>query len=189
MGQDAFSNQVQECCQRLAAKGAIALGGLFDLTSVRLVRFATTITRNQHDAEDVVQSVLLAASQKASTLAGADNSWHYLLRMVRNESLVVLRKRKRWSIGLGILDLLTVRRVDQLEREDQFRAIWLALRTLPQEQSEVVVLKIWEELTFQEIADLLGVSLSTVASRYRYALEKLSSKLVKVSEEVSHDRT
>ena len=50
----------------------------------------------------------------------------------------------------------------------------MALRQLPTEQSEVVVLKVWEELTFAQIADVLGIPPATAASRYRYALVKLS---------------
>ena len=44
---------------------------------------------------------------------------------------------------------------------------------LPAQQKEVVTFKIWGELTFDEIARTLDESLNTVASRYRYALEKL----------------
>jgi RNA polymerase sigma-70 factor (ECF subfamily) len=64
-----------------------------------------------------------------------------------------------------------------MEQEDTHRAVWLALRTLPIEQSEVVVLKIWEGLTFAQIAEVLSVPAATAASRYRYALAKLSSQL------------
>jgi RNA polymerase sigma-70 factor (ECF subfamily) len=48
---------------------------------------------------------------------------------------------------------------------------------LPSEQSEVVILKHWEDLTFAEIAEVLGISQNTVASRYRYAMEKLQRAL------------
>ena len=46
---------------------------------------------------------------------------------------------------------------------------------LPDQQKEVVILKIWGELTFDEIARTLDESLNTVASRYRYALQKLKN--------------
>ena len=49
--------------------------------------------------------------------------------------------------------------------------------TLPAEQREVVHLKVFEGMTFQEIADLCGESINTVASRYRYAIEKLRDQL------------
>jgi RNA polymerase sigma-70 factor, ECF subfamily len=50
---------------------------------------------------------------------------------------------------------------------------------LPTDQSEVVVLKLWESLTFAQIAEMLQISPSTAASRYRYAMEKLSRSLAR----------
>ena len=62
--------------------------------------------------------------------------------------------------------------------EDAFRAsVAAALAELPEEQRAVVHLKIWEDLTFAEIAEALGISANTAASRYRYALDKLEGLL------------
>lgn len=164
----------------------MAVAGLYDLTALRLVRFSTAITRNQQDAEDAVSAALLRVVSDSALLANAIAPWSYLLRMVRNESLVILRRRKRWSIAKSLVDLWTWTRVDELEREESIRAVWSALRTLPTEQSEVVVLKVWEGLTFQQIADVLEIPAPTAASRYRYALGKLSHLLEPVVMEV-HD--
>lgn len=182
-----FSERVRTCVQHLAESGPPALSGLFDLTASRLVRFSTTITRNQHDAEDAVQAALLKVAKRPELLNDANRPWHYLLQIVRNESLGILRHKKRWTFSDGLGDLLTRKSVDQLELEDQHRAIWLALRTLPNEQSEVIVLKIWEEMTFAEIACVLEQSPSTVASRYRYAIEKLSARLKPSHETTSNN--
>ena len=47
------------------------------------------------------------------------------------------------------------------------------LAALPQDQREVIVLKIWHEHTFEEIGELLEISPNTAAGRYRYGLQKL----------------
>jgi len=172
-----FHNRVRFCAANLADRGEDAISGLIDLTAQRLVRFSSTITRNQHDAEDAVQTVLIRLGSQPDLLAKADNPWSYLLKMARNESLVIVRRRKPWFRFDNLCDLLTQRRVDEVQREEVYREIWLALRRLPVNQSEVVVLKIWEEMTFAEIADVLEVSPSTAASRYRYAIGKLSVML------------
>ena len=66
----------------------------------------------------------------------------------------------------------------QFEFEDDTqRALAEAIDVLPCEQREVVVMKIWNELTFAEIAGVLGVSQNTAASRYRYALAALRNTL------------
>jgi DNA-directed RNA polymerase specialized sigma24 family protein len=51
------------------------------------------------------------------------------------------------------------------------------LGELPMEQREVIVLKIWNRFTFEEIGGLLEISPNTVAGRYRYGLQKIKSKL------------
>ena len=184
---DYFSDRVRDYAERIAESGAAALSGLYDLTATRLVRYAVTVTRNQHDAEDAVQTALVRVAGEPRLLYRAERPWPYLLQMVRNESLVIVRRRKRWSVVLNLSDLLTRRSVDEVVQEEKHRAVWLALRTLPIEQSEVVVLKIWEQFTFAQVAEILGVSPSTAASRYRYAMKKLTTMLEASEAEVRYE--
>ena len=172
-----FSEQLTICLERLTESGVAALGALFDLTSQRLVRYATTITRNQHDAEDAVQATLVQIAKSLRRFCQSEQPWPYLLRMVRNEALLIARRKKRWTLSSNLADLFTRRLVDALEMEETYRAVWSALRALPTEQAEVVVLKIWEDMTFAQIAEVLELAPDTVASRYRYAMQKLTHKL------------
>ncbi len=105
--------------------------------------------------------------------------------MVRNEAIRLTQKR-------GPVCKLPVTEVGNedpppLDEDEQKRAIRLAVEKLPPHQSEVVVLKIWEGMTFLEIAEVLGESPNTIASRYRYALEKLTHLLRGLSSEVARD--
>ncbi len=120
-GQTDFYERVQDCTARLRASGVDALGALFDLTSQRLVRFAVTITRNQHDAEDCVQTALVRVAREPRLLASVACPWAYLLRMVRNEALLIGRRRRRRPAAGNLRDLVTLRRVDELEREETHR--------------------------------------------------------------------
>ena len=182
-----FSRRVQDLTERLRTDGVEALGPLFDLTSHRLVRYAVTITRNQHDAEDAVQTALVRVAGRPSQVGAATSSWSYLLRMVRNDALLIARRKKRCTPAGDLTDLVTACRVDAVQREESYRAVWSALRTLPAEQAEVVVLKIWEGMTFVEIGDVLEQSPHTAASLYRYAMTKLAQRLAPQEREVYHD--
>jgi RNA polymerase sigma-70 factor (ECF subfamily) len=182
-----FAERVRESTERLRAEGVAALGSLFDLTSHRLVRFAAALARHQHDAEDAVQTALVRLASDPGLLAKVDCPWAYLLRMVRNEILVIARRKQRSAASPNLSDLATHCRVDEVERQESYRAVWFAIRTLPAEQAEVVVLKIWEELTFAEIGAILEISPNTVASRYQYAMAKLSKRLTPERAEVRHD--
>jgi len=156
---------------------------LFDLTSQRLVRFALAITRNQHDAEDAVQASLVRIASRPLLFEPTLSPWAYLLQMVRNEALLIARRKKRWVESGNLQDLLVACPVDELDREETYRAIWLALRMLPPEQAEVVTLKIWEDMTFAQIGEILELSPNTAASRYQYGMNKLSKVLAQEREE------
>jgi RNA polymerase sigma-70 factor, ECF subfamily len=186
-GQSDFACRVRECTDRLTAVGVDALGALFDLTSRRLVRFAAALSRHQHDAEDAVQTALVRLASEPRLLANVACPWAYLLRMVRNEVLVIARRKQRCTTAGNLADLVTWCRVDEVQREESYRAVWSALRALPPEQAEVVVLKIWEEMTFAQIGEILDTSPNTVASRYQYAMTKLTKRLLNQRWEVRCD--
>lgn len=181
-----FSHRVRQCIAQLALREVDALGVLFDLTAQRLVRLAVAITRHQQDAEDAVQTVLVRLAAEPRLLAAAACPWAYLLRMVRNEALVTLRRKRHWERADHLLDMIAHCPVDQLEQEESHRAVWAALRSLPPEQAEVVVLKIWEGLTFAQIGQVLDTSPNTAASRYQYAIAKLGQRLLSHQRETQH---
>jgi RNA polymerase sigma factor (sigma-70 family) len=64
-----------------------------------------------------------------------------------------------------------------LEQDERRAAIDAALHKLPENQREVLVMKIWGGLSFPQIAEVLRISANTAASRYRYALAKLREQL------------
>ena len=70
------------------------------------------------------------------------------------------------------------------EDDEAFRnTVEISLQNLPQEQRAVLHLKLWENLTFAQIAEALDISPHTAASRYRYALDKLRDVLRPLYEE------
>lgn len=182
-----FTDRVEHAVAGLGDPGEGALAALYDLTAARLVRYAITLMRHQHDAEDAVHAVLVRLANRRRPLQDARCPWSYLLRMVRNESLYLIRRQKRCLSSPDLADVLARRRVDELERQERSKAVWRALRQLPAEQAEVIVLKVWEELTFAQIAEVLEESPSTVASRYRYGTSKLAEKLASLQMEVLCD--
>lgn len=172
-----MSERVRVHAELLSREGPDCITGLIDLTADRLIRLAIAVTGNQHDAEDVVQEVLVRVAQKPVSLKEADDSWAYLLAMVRNEALAATRRQRRHQLFASLADLVTHCPVDDQDREDQFQHVWRAMKRLPSAQSEVVVLRIWESLTFAEIARILDIPADTAASRFRYAMQKLENIL------------
>jgi len=146
------------------------LADLYDRFAATLFRHAAMILADRAAAADVVQNVFLKLAKAGSS--GEVESVAYLRRAVRNECYSVMRTRRR-DVVVAV-DAALLERVEGADdRPAERLALEQALQELPAEQREVVHLKVWEGMTFQEIADLTGESLNTAASRYRYATEKL----------------
>ena len=181
-----FSERLRRCADEISRRGPAALGSLYDLTAARVVRYAQALTRSAHDAEDVLQAVMVRIVLHPKKLAAADSPWAYFLRIVRNESIEIIQRKDRARLLRSLVRDNTP--APAAPEDGEFRqVVAAALERLPAAQSEVVVLKIWEELTFAEIGEVLGVSANTAASRYRYALEKLSQSLRPLRDEVWHE--
>jgi len=180
-----WSVEIASCAGSFAAGDVSALGRLFDLSAPRLLRYAQTLTRGREDAEDAVQAAVVRIARNPQSLAAVRFPWAYLLRTVRNESLRLMA-RKRPAASLIVEITGDIVEGDSLATAETTAAIHAALARLPAEQAEVVALKIWEGLTFQEIATVTGESLNTVASRYRYALAKLETSLRRIAWEVGY---
>jgi len=151
----------------------------FALHGPKLLLCARQWTRSLADAEDVVQDAFVRFWRNQRQLGGEPLA--LVLTSIRRASFDLARREFRRAAR----EELAETRPDDaapwfetpLEGEDRRRAIEAALRRLPAEQREVLVLKIWGELTFAQIAEKLDTPLNTVASRYRYALNALRSEL------------
>ncbi len=172
-----FQALFRVCVGRLTQEPERALTEMFDLAAQRLVRFAVTVTGNQADAEDALQGAFSRIAFRPRLLANADAPWPYLIRAVRNEALRIIQKRR--GVGKEAAERRSGEETveAQMVQEETADSVRRILNALPRSQYEVVVLKHWEDLTFAEIADALGLSQNTVASRYRYAMEKLQRSL------------
>jgi RNA polymerase sigma-70 factor (ECF subfamily) len=179
---ESLAGQVAQCAVGLKKADVGALGRLYDCAGPRLLRYATALVRNKFDAEDAVQAAFVRIAQQPRAFAAARLPWPYLLRVVRNEGLKIVQKKQQRRTSASVADAESVDEI-LVEHEESAAVVRSALERLPQEQAEVVVLKIWEEMTFAEIAEVTSESLNTVASRYRYALDKLSRSLESLASE------
>src|SRR5215471_4188416 len=151
-----------------------------DQHGAALVLLARQWLPSHADAEDVVQEAFVRfwrSRQRAVDPAA------YLYACVKNCALQWLRSRLRRSRREEVAARPETESwfADPLEQDERRAAIAAALRTLPENQREVLVMKIWGGLSFPQIAEALGVSANTAASRYRYALIKLREQLAEES--------
>jgi len=152
---------------------AAHLKELYQKHGAPLAAYACSFGLDFASAQDAVQQVFLRLLQGHATTP--DLPLAYLYRAVRNAALNGLRDRaSETPLPPGETWLAHPR-----APIEEVLALQNALRALPDEQRETVFLRVWSGLTLQEIADATEVPLNTVASRYRYALEKLRGLLGK----------
>ncbi len=144
----------------------------------KLLLCARQWTRSAADAQDVVQEAFVRYWRHQRHLPGEPMA--LLVTSVRRAAFDLARRDdRRQGREERALEPETegVQFETPLEGDERRAAVERALQGLPAEQREVLVLKIWGELTFEEIARELSVSPNTAASRYRYALAGLRREL------------
>jgi len=146
------------------------LARLYDLTSRPLYRRALSWLRDPASAEDAVHSVFVRIAQRG--LEGLVDPEAYLHVALRHE--IERRSKARECFGSDGLDLVIARDPHDVVAADRVNR---ALTRLPADQREVVVLHVFGEMTFVRIAALLETSPNTIASRFRYAKERLAEML------------
>lgn len=153
----------------------------FELHGPKLLLCARQWTRSLADAEDVVQDAFVRFWRNQRSLGGEPLA--LLLTSVRRAAVDLGRRESRRVVREGRLGPDESEGADEplfealADGDDRRRAIEAVLQRLPAEQREVLVLKIWGERSFAEIAGQLGIPPNTAASRYRYALAALRREL------------
>jgi len=151
--------------------GSFAL--LYDRLGRSMVRVAGVMLRDSDKAEDAVQDVFVEIARRPDRLKHVINLDAYVFAMLRNNVTRRLEAKQQELHHLRQLALAAAPEAVNSSRDD----LDVALRTLPDDQREVIALKVDGGLTFAEVAEVLNISPNTVASRYRYALEKLRRAL------------
>jgi RNA polymerase sigma-70 factor (ECF subfamily) len=160
---------------------------LYDDHAPALFAFLRNLLRNETDTRDILQDLFVKLARRPNLLDGVRHERGFLLRLSHNAAIDLIRRR-------GARE----RNQEQLARESAslfaasadpdtqvFREkLAEALGDLPAEQRAVVHLKLWENLTFDAIAETLQIPLNTAASRYRYGLDKLRERLRPIYDEI-----
>ena len=171
------------------AGDASAFEELVNLYERKIFRLAMNITQNREDAEDVMQNAFLKAYQHLPGFQGDSRFYTWLVRIAVNEGLMRLRKRRPGQVSLdepvaGEEDLMPREIEDWGPSPEQRYAqaelgeiLDKVINELPEDFRTVFLLRDVEEMSTEETADLLGLSVPAVKSRLLRARLKLRQKL------------
>jgi RNA polymerase sigma-70 factor (ECF subfamily) len=176
----------RELMERLARGDRDALAPLVERHYRRLYRIALGYLRQREDALDVVQEAFVKVFQAASRWDGSADAGPWLSRVTVNLSIDRWRRNKRRGqtfsplVEGDHLDVLADHRPAPdrgVEGRESGERLEVALRALPERQRAVVVLRHYQELSLEEIATTLGMSLGTVKSSLHRALHRMRDTL------------
>ncbi len=158
-----------------------ALSRIYKKYKDNLLRLAFALLNDTSAAEDIVHECIVSIAQSPEKLKISGNFKSYLATCVVNRLRNANKTRQRREV-IGHDEPGTA--MSNLERPEQWiidseqlKLLNNAMAQLPNQQREVIILHAQGEMKFKAIAELQGVSINTVQSRYRYGLDKLRSIL------------
>jgi RNA polymerase sigma factor (sigma-70 family) len=158
---------------QVATGDTAAFRSLYDRYAERVLRFAISIVRRAHLAEEVLQETMIVVWKRARTFKGESKASTWILGITRNLAFNLLRKEKRGE------RLPEENRVEPDPGDEIEMALHVqrALEVLPEHHREVMHLVFYEEMNLREAAEVLGIPEGTVKSRMHHARKALAKEL------------
>lgn len=188
-----FVDRVAHLATQAAGGNQASFDALVQLTQQPLFRRVYVQLEEQEEAEDVVQEVLIQAWRSLPRLRDPQAAWAWLCQMSYNIARDHWRKRKRTRnkapLALSEEAMESLQSwtqsweftpEQQMISEQQSLLVKRAIDELEEKHSVVIRLREFGQFSYQEIADMLGCSLSTVESRLHRARMKLKHQLKRV---------
>ncbi|MGX1024773.1 RNA polymerase sigma factor [Flavobacterium sp. CS20] len=154
---------------------------LVELYKEQLYWHIRYLLKNHEDTDDVLQNVFIKIYKNIKKFKGDSRLYSWMYRIAKNESLTFLKKRSKM---LKISDEeLQTHIVDNLKSDVYFEGdqiqlkLHKAISTLPEKQKEVFQLRYFEEMKYQDMAELLQTSESALKSNYHHASKKVEQYL------------
>lgn len=169
------AEELRELIRKIALGEGEALASLYEKTSSAVYGFALSISKNRADAEEIMQDTFLAVDANADRYQPVGSPMAWILTITRNLAYQRLRRAKRETAAEDIPE--EADHAILSEETENKMILEAALKTLGEEERQIVMLHAVSGLKHREIAALLGLSLPTTLSRYHRALAKLQKQL------------
>ncbi|HEY0847331.1 MAG TPA: sigma-70 family RNA polymerase sigma factor [Noviherbaspirillum sp.] len=171
----------EECAARAQRGEGKAFSELVRRYQDRVYRFLLRLTRSQDDALDLTQDTFLRAYQGLERWRPQALFRTWLFRIARNAAFDLLRRDKRVEFveleeDAEIVDTAAGPEA-VLETAQRYRLLESALERLPAEHREIVLLRDIEEMSYEEIAQVLDLNIGTVKSRIARARATLADRM------------
>jgi RNA polymerase sigma-70 factor (ECF subfamily) len=183
--------------KELHGRNPAAFKELFDSYSTLVYNVAHRMLQDKRDAEDVTQEVFLEAYKSLTNFRAESQLSTWLYRIAVNRSLNHQRKKKlhRWlaldfDTTENSVDKLRLHGANEdgpdavMEKKDIERIVQGAINSLPDRQRTALLLHRYEELSYDDIAGVMGVTIASVESLLHRAKQSLARKLLRLKKEL-----
>lgn len=179
MGHDTDEQLVKRICDG----GKELFGVLIDRYEEKITRYVKRFIQNEDDVSDIVQNVFIKVfiNLQSFDIDRRFNPWIY--RIAHNETVTFLSKKGNETVSYIDFDMLfphpfAEETADKATLDEEMEKILSSsLSLIPLKYKEVLVLYYYEELSYQEIADILHIPVATVGVRLRRGREHLEKEL------------
>ena len=167
------------------------LGEFIKKNQDRLVRHAYFRLGSREEAEDVVQDVIIRIYQEREAKQHIEQPASYAFRMVYNACIDQLRRKiknnfEKLNGKAAFVAADGLNRESEIIAREEVKRVNRLLDAIPAEQAEVLRLRILDEMSFVEIAEIMKVPVTTIKSRFSYGIMKLKTK-INHQEEVNYE--
>jgi RNA polymerase sigma factor (sigma-70 family) len=164
----------------------------------RLLQYINSEIHNSDDAEDILQDVFSMVLSKLNVLDTLNNTGAWLFTVARNRVTDWHRKKENQNSSLqekdenGSWEDMIIE--SEINVEDDFEqklvgdAIVDAIDELPDEQKDIFIANVMDGVTFREYSEETGISINTLLSRKKYAIESLRIRLKEIKEMMEYKR-
>lgn len=143
-----------------------------------LLKVVVRMTRDLDLAEDIVQETFIKAFRRLHLFEGRSSLRSWLYQIAVNTARNRFRRANRETVGMDGMDVAVDGAVDsELMAGDVRHVIQVEVDKLPERQRTALSLRIYEDLSFKEIADIMQCPYDTAKANYRHALLKLKARL------------
>ena len=161
----------------------LAFKELVNSYSERLYWHVRRFLCSHEDTDDLLQDIFVKIWSSLSTFRGESQLYTWLYRIATNESLNFLQKQKiRAALQFESMTSKIEERIDEdtlLDGDQLQRDLMKAIQRLPSKQRTVFIMRWFDDLSYEDISEILGTSVGALKASYHIASEKIKAELEK----------
>ena len=160
-----------------------AFGEIVESYSERLYWHVRRFLCSHEDTDDLLQEIFIKIWSSLSSFRGDSSLYTWIYRIATNESLNFLQKQKiRAALRFESMSSKFEEKIDEdngVDGNEAQKALMKAVQRLPAKQRTVFIMRWFDDLSYEDISEILGTSVGALKASYHFASEKIKTELEK----------